>query len=132
VDSNERKQRAIKFLENFNHADPEVFASLVTEDFRFEIVSGLKEFPPIIGGSEFAVKEAQTLRQLFPEGLKLRLDTVIGEGGHVVVLAHADTLAMNGKPYRQRYAFYLRFDGDRIAEGREYNDTNLVREVFIG
>jgi ketosteroid isomerase-like protein len=39
---------------------------------------------------------------------------------------------MNGKPYRQRYAFYLRFEGDRIAEGREYNDTNLVREVFIG
>ena len=50
----------------------------------------------------------------------------------MVVLAQADTVAMNGKPYHQRYAFYLRFEGDRIAEGREYNDTNLVREVFIG
>jgi ketosteroid isomerase-like protein len=132
MDANERKQRAIKFLENFNHADPEVFASLVTEDFRFEIVSGLKEFPPIIGGLEFAAKETQTLKQLFPAGLKLRLETVIEEEGHVAVLAHADTVAMNGKPYRQRYAFYLRFEGNRIAEGREYNDTNLVREVFIG
>ena len=28
-------------------------------------------------------------------------------------------------------SFYLRFEGDRIAEGREYNDTNLVREVFL-
>jgi ketosteroid isomerase-like protein len=128
----EQKQRAIRFLENFNHADPEVFASLVTNDFRFEIVSGLAEFPPIIGSREFALKEARTLKQLFPQGLNLELETVIGEGNHVVVLAHADTVAMNGKPYRQRYAFYLRFEGDRLAEGREYNDTNLVREVFIG
>lgn len=132
MELDERKQCAIKFLENFNHADAEVFAKLVTDDFRFEIVSGLKEFPPIIGGHEFATREAQTLKQLFPEGLKLELETIVGEGSHVVVLAHANTLAMNGKPYRQRYAFYLRFEGDRIAEGREYNDTNLVREVFIG
>jgi ketosteroid isomerase-like protein len=127
-----RKACAIKFLENFNHADPAVFAELVTDDFRFEIVSGLKEFPPIIGGQEFAVKEAHALKQLFPSGLNLKFETVIGEGEHIVVLAHADTVAMNGKPYNQRYAFYLRFEGDRIAEGREYNDTNLVREVFAG
>ena len=132
MESNERKECAIKFLENFNHADPEVFAGLVTDDFRFEIVSGLKEFPPIVGGREFAVKETQTLKQLFPSGLNLEIETVIGEAEHIVVLAHANTTAMNGKDYCQRYAFYLRFVGDRIAEGREYNDTNLVREVFIG
>ena len=130
--SDEQKQLAIKFLDNFNHADSEVFASLVTDDFRFEIVSSLKEFPPITGGREFAIREAETLKRLFPEGLKLKLETVISEGPHVVVLAKADTVAMNGKSYCQRYAFYLRFEGSRIAEGREYNDTNLVREVFIG
>ncbi|MGH8011185.1 MAG: nuclear transport factor 2 family protein [Candidatus Binataceae bacterium] len=127
----EQKQLAIKFLDNFNHADPEVFASLVTDDFSFEIVSSLKEFPPILGGREFAAREAQTLKRLFPEGLKLTFETLICEGPHVIVLAQADTLAMNGRHYRQRYAFYLRFEGARIAEGREYNDTNLVREVFL-
>jgi hypothetical protein len=25
----------------------------------------------------------------------------------------------------------IRFEGDLIAEGREYNDTDLVREVFF-
>ncbi|HUN60174.1 MAG TPA: nuclear transport factor 2 family protein [Candidatus Binataceae bacterium] len=129
--SEEQRRIAIEFLENFNRADPEVFARLITDDFRFEIVSSLEEFPPIVGRREFAVKEAATLKQLFPEGLKLEIETVIGDGPHVAVLAHADTVAMNGKRYLQRYAFYLRFEGDRIAEGREYNDTNLVREVFI-
>jgi ketosteroid isomerase-like protein len=38
---------------------------------------------------------------------------------------------MNGRRYVQRYHFYLRFEGELIAEGLEYNDTNLVREVFL-
>ncbi|HKV54818.1 MAG TPA: nuclear transport factor 2 family protein [Candidatus Binataceae bacterium] len=130
--SDEQKRLAVTFLENFNTADPEVFASLVTDNFRFEIISSLKEFPPILGGPEFAIKEAETLKRLFPEGLKLILETVVSEDSHVIVLAKADTIAMNGRRYAQRYAFYLRFEGNRIAEGREYNDTNLVREVFLG
>ena len=127
----EQKAVAIRFIENFNHADPKVFEDLTTEEFTFEIVSGLKEFPPIKGRQNFASTEAATLKQLFPQGLKLKLETVICDGVHVAVLAAADTVASNGRRYSQRYNFYLRFEGDRIAEGREYNDTNLVREVFL-
>jgi ketosteroid isomerase-like protein len=127
----EQRAVAIRFLENFNHADAKVFEELTTEDFTFEIVSGLKEFPPIRGRQNFASTEAATLKRLFPDGLKLKLETVICEGEHVAALAVADTVASNGRRYRQRYNFYLRFEGDRIAEGREYNDTNLVREVFL-
>jgi ketosteroid isomerase-like protein len=49
----------------------------------------------------------------------------------VAALARCDTIANNGRRYLQRYNFYLRFEGDRIAEGREYNDTDLIRKVFI-
>jgi ketosteroid isomerase-like protein len=127
----QQKQAAIKFLENFNHPDPAVFVELIAEDFSFQIVSGLKEFPPVRGGKNFAATECATLQRLFPDGLKLRIETVICEGPHVAVLAEADTVAANGRRYRQRYNFYFRFAGERIAEGREYNDTNLVREVFL-
>jgi ketosteroid isomerase-like protein len=126
-----QKEVAIRFMENFNKADPTVFEELVTEDFRFEIVSGLAAFPPIIGRQNFASIEAANLKRLFPHGLNLKLETVICEGPHVAVLAEASTLAANGRQYKQRYNFYLRFEGDLIAEGREYNDTNLVREVFL-
>jgi ketosteroid isomerase-like protein len=129
--SDERKQRAIRFLENFKAADPAVFEALTTENFRFEIVSALTEFPPIVGRANFAATECATLRRLFPQGLALRLETVIAEDQFVAATASADTIAMNGRAYRQRYNFFLRFEGDLIAEGREYNDTNLVREVFL-
>jgi ketosteroid isomerase-like protein len=127
----EQKSRAIRFLDNFNHADPKVFEELITDDFRFEIVSSLQEFPPIQGRANFARTEAATLKRLFPDGLKMTLETVICDGPHVAVLAEADTVAANGRAYRQRYNFYLRFEGGKIAEGREYNDTNLVRQVFL-
>jgi uncharacterized protein len=128
---NEQKLHAIRFLENFNAADAAVFAELITEDFRFEIVSALREFPPIEGRANFAASESATLKRLFPNGLGLRLETVIAEGNYVAATAEADSTAMNGRRYHQRYNFFLRFEGDLIAEGREYNDTNLVREVFL-
>ena len=127
----ERKLRAIRFLENFNTADPAIFEELITEDFRFEIVSALPDFPPLTGRANFATAESATLMRLFPDGLKMRLETVLADGNFVVATAAADTTAMNGRRYSQRYCFFLRFNGDLIAEGREYNDTNLVREVFL-
>jgi uncharacterized protein len=127
----EQKQRAIRFLENFNHPDQRVFEELITEDFSFEIVTALKDFPPMKGKAAFAAAEVERLKSLFPSGLNMKLGVVICEGPHVAVQGECDTLAMNGRPYRQRYHFYLRFEGELIAEGREYNDTNLVREVFL-
>lgn len=131
MNANDQKKAAARFLENLNHPDVAVFEDLIADDFKFEIVSGLTEFPPIHGRQNFAATECAVLKRLFPSGLNLKIETVICDGPHVAVLASADTVAANGRKYRQRYNFYLRFEGDRIVEGREYNDTNLIREVFL-
>ncbi len=127
----EYKERAIRFLENFNHPDPRVFEELITDDFTFEMITTMKEFAPVRGKAAFARAETERLIALFPDGLKMKLGTVICEGPHVAVQAACDTIAMNGSRYVQRYHFYLRFEGELIAEGLEYNDTNLVREIFL-
>ncbi|MBV8056873.1 MAG: nuclear transport factor 2 family protein [Deltaproteobacteria bacterium] len=131
MDIEQQRERARRFIENFNHADPHVFEDAVTDDFTFEIVSSMKEFPPLRGRREFVEKEAATLRRLFPQGLNLTIETIFCEGPHVAALAHCDTIANTGKRYQQRYHFYLRFEGELIAEGREYNDTDLIRKVFV-
>jgi ketosteroid isomerase-like protein len=131
LDMERQREQARKFLENFNHADPRLFEEAVTDDFTFEIVSSMTEFPPLRGRREFIEKEVATLRRLFPNGLNLTLETIICEGPHVAALGHCDTIANNGRRYQQRYHFYLRFEGELIAEGREYNDTDLIRKVFI-
>lgn len=125
------KERAIRFLENFNHPDPQVFEELTTDDFRFEMITTMKEFAPARGKATFARTETERLNALFPDGLKMKLGTIVCEGPHVAVQAECDAVAMNGRRYVQRYHFYLRFEGELIAEGLEYNDTNLVREIFL-
>jgi len=67
---------------------------------------------------------------MMPTGLGLRIDTVICEGDRCAVQAESNTTAMNGKKYNNRYHFDIRFEGDKIAEVREYCDTNHAREVF--
>ena len=131
MDIAQQREAARKFLENFNRADPQVFEEAVTDDFTFQIVSSMTEFPPLRGRREFVEKEVATLRRLFPQGLNLTVETIVCEGPHVAALAGCDTVAHNGRRYQQRYNFYLRFEGDRIAEGREYNDTDLIRKVFL-
>lgn len=126
-----QRERARRFLENFNRADPETFEKLLTSDFSFRIVSSMEEFPPLIGRRHFIEREVATLRRLFPRGLNLTIETMICDGPHVAVLARCDTIAYNGKRYQQQYNFYLRFERDLIAEGREYNDTDLIRKVFL-
>jgi ketosteroid isomerase-like protein len=127
----EYKQRAIRFLENFNHPDPRVFEELITDNFSFAMVTTMKEFAPVQGKAAFARIETERLKALFPDGLRMKLGTIICDGSHVAVQAKCDTVAMNGRRYIQSYHFYLRFEGELIAEALEYNDTNLVREVFM-
>jgi len=127
----EYKERAIRFLENFNHPDQRIFEDLIIHDFRFEMITTMKEFAPVRGRAAFARTETERLNALFPDGLRMKLGTIICDGPHVAVQAECDTVAANGRRYVQRYHFYLRFEGDLIAEALEYNDTNLVREVFL-
>ena len=131
LDMEKQRELARQFLENFNRADPDIFNHLIADDFTFEIVSSMNEFPPLRGRHEFIEKEVATLRRLFPRGLNLTIERLICDGPHVAALACCDTIANNGKRYQQRYNFYLRFEDDLIAEGREYNDTDLIRKVFL-
>jgi hypothetical protein len=47
------------------------------------------------------------------------------------VQAESDTVVGNGKRYNNRYHFYVLFRGNQIAQFREYNDSNHVREVLL-
>ncbi|HEY6395377.1 MAG TPA: nuclear transport factor 2 family protein [Candidatus Binataceae bacterium] len=128
----EQKERAISFLKTLETPDPKIIASLITDDFEFEMMGRLPGITPVRGKDAFVSAMPGTLRAMFPNGLNLKFHTVVAEGPHVAVQAESDTVAGNGKKYANRYHFYLRFEGDKIAQVREYNDVNHVREVFFG
>ena len=127
----EQKDRALTFLKNLDRPDPKTLEGLLADNVEFEMMGRLPGVAPIRGKDTLLKGFVATLKQMFPNGLNLKFHSVIAEGPNVAIQAESDTTAGNGKKYANRYHFYFRFDGDRIAQIREYNDTNHVREVFM-
>ena len=126
----ERKELALNFLGDFADPDSVRLATMVASDFEWKVMTRMEGFPPIKGHDGIKTL-AGTLKALMPGGLSLKFGTVICEGDQCAVQAESNATAANGKKYNNRYHFYLRFAGDKIAEVREYCDTNHAREVFF-
>jgi hypothetical protein len=126
-----QKEAATTFLQALDKIDPAVVGNLISDDFEFEMMGRLPGIKPIRGKDKFLANMPKTLTVMFPNGLNMKIVTIVAEGPHVAIQAESDTVAGNGKKYANRYHFYFRFDGDRIGQVREYNDVNLVREVFF-
>jgi ketosteroid isomerase-like protein len=126
-----QKEAATAFLLALDKVDPTVLGSLISDNFEFEMMGCLPGVKPIRGKEKFLANIPRTLTAMFPNGLNMKVLTLIAEGLQVAIQAESDTVAGNGKKYANRYHFYFLFDGDRIAQVREYNDVTLVREVFF-
>ena len=127
----QEKEHALTFLKNFEKPDPQVFADLIADDFEFEMMGRLPGVAPTRGKEAFLKSTPAVLKAMFPNGLNMKFHSTIAEGPHVAIQAESDTTASNGTKYANRYHCYFRFNGDKIAQVREYNDTNHVREVFM-
>ncbi|MGO9059891.1 MAG: nuclear transport factor 2 family protein [Candidatus Binataceae bacterium] len=130
MDAATQKERAITFVMQMNHPDPQVLAGLIADDFEFEFMMRGPGVKPQ-KHDEFLTWFPKIMKRWFPNGLNMKVETVVSEGPLVAIQAQADTVAGNGKRYANRYHFFIRFEGDRIANAREYNDTNHVRETFF-
>ena len=128
--SAEKKELATEFLSEFSDPDPARLATMIANDFQWQVMTRMEGFGPIKGHDGLRNFVAM-LKSMMPSGLGLRIDTVICEGDRCAVQAESNTVAANGKKYNNRYHFDIRFDGDKIAEVREYCDTNHAREVFF-
>lgn len=127
----QQKEKARTFLMKLDKSDAKFLADLLADDFEFEMMGRLPGITPMRGKDAFIKGITPTMAGMFPNGLNLKIHTVIAEGPHVAIQAESDTVAGNGKKYANRYHFFFRFDGDKLGQVREYNDVNHVREVFM-
>ena len=126
----EKKELATDFLSEFEDPDPVRLATMVANDFEWKVMTRMEGMPPVKGHDGLR-NLAKMIKAMMPGGLGLKIETIICEGNRCAVQAESNTVAANGKKYNNRYHFDIRFDGDKIAEVREYNDTNHAREVFF-
>jgi ketosteroid isomerase-like protein len=125
----EQKAIALKFLKSLEtgNIDPNILA----DNLEWETMGRLPGVAPVRGKETFLQNMPRTLKAIFPNGLNMKFHTVISEGPHVAVQCESDTTAANGRHYANRYHFYVRFDGGKIAQVREYCDTDHVRQALM-
>jgi ketosteroid isomerase-like protein len=126
----EKKELATEFLSEFEDPDPARLATMVANDFEWKVMTRMEGMAPA-KGHEGLKNLAKGIKVMMPGGLGLKIYTVICEGDRCAIQAESNTVAANGKKYNNRYHFDIRFDADKIAEVREYCDTNHAREVFF-
>jgi ketosteroid isomerase-like protein len=131
VTTESQKQRAMEFLKEFERPDPARLAAFITEDFEYELMARMPGVKTHFNREEAMRDFVGMLKVIVPNGFNFGYGVAISDGPHVVVEAESRTTTSSGRPYNNRYLFFFRFDGDKIARMREYCDTNHVREVFM-
>jgi uncharacterized protein len=125
----EMREAVVEFLKEFEDPDPTRLETMVADHFEYSVITNMPGFEPMRGKKSLH-GFAKGLKSALPNGLNMKIGTIICEGNHAAVQAESNTTAANGRKYANRYHFYFRFEGDKIAEVREYCDTNHAREVF--
>jgi len=80
---------------------------------------------------ERVLKEVGALKLLFPQGMILKVEQLIAEGDRVVCEVRGQNTTPDHLEYNNRYVFILEFDGAKIRELREYQDTALLERVLM-
>jgi len=82
-----QKEAATAFLRALDKLDPATLANLVSDNFEFEMMGRLPGVKPILGKHKFLSNMPKTLIAMFPNGLNMKLLTVVAEGPHVAIQA---------------------------------------------
>ncbi len=126
-----QKERAMEFVRLLDGTNPDAMGALLAEDFEFEMIARMQGNAAIHGRQLFVDSARAFAEQMFPNGISFRLVSAIAEGPEVAIQVESDTIAHNGKQYSNRYHYYVRFSGDKIAQVRDYCDTDYVRNVLL-
>ena len=120
------KELVREYWRRINELQSSAVLELCTDDFVFW-------FPGANGG--FQTREQcrttfDSIFDIFPEGLRFTLYEMTAEGERVALEAESHGVHKSGKPYNNHYHFLFRVRDGKIAEIREYADTQHAAEVL--
>ena len=126
------KKLAHRFIERFNENDIAGALELMTDDATWWI-GGKPDQLPAAGlyNKEKIAKLLYNMSAQLPDGLKMTVKGLIAENDKIAVEAESYGELRNGRVYNQEYHFLIKVRGGRIAEIREYLDTQHVYETWF-
>ena len=132
----EKKKGVTQFYSQIDEPDAAAFGRMVTDNFKWYLMildpDALGMPSSLICDGKAGLQDTvDRLKLAFPNGLHMTYGPIICEGDEVAMQCKSDTVIANGRKYSNVYHVYVRFEGDKIAEIREYADMNRAREKFM-
>ena len=123
----------VDFIQALRAGDIDRLEELLDEHCRWQIP---QSSPPPFGGRHEGRAHilgllAESLPGMFKPGIGgVELGEPVIEGSRAVVEAEISGETPAGKHYKNQYVFVIEIRGGRIAEFREYLDTQYANDVF--
>ncbi|MBW2275065.1 MAG: nuclear transport factor 2 family protein [Deltaproteobacteria bacterium] len=124
------KQIAREFMDAMSSGEAKRILALYSDDVSVWTAGSL----PFSGSHDLSEVAAlcDGLLGAFPEGLQFSIQAMTAEGERVAIEAEGLGTHASGKVYHQHYHFLLVIRDGKIAQMKEYFDTELTRKVLLG
>lgn len=126
------KELAATLFSRFDANDLAGALDLLHEDARWWIAGKPGQQPA--AGDHDKASISRLLRRMaaqLPEGLRMRVKSVLAEGDRVALEVESRGPLANGRVYEQQYHFLLTIRDGKIASVKEYLDTQHVVAVWF-
>lgn len=128
----EHKTVAARFCELLSAGDIQGTLDLMTDDVNYWIL-GRREVVPSSGPHTKTQMQRmfQIMYERMQSGMQFTAKSMIAEGDELALEAESYAELKNGRMYNNQYHIRMRFRGGKIAEAREYLDTQHVLAVWF-
>lgn len=103
---------------------------LLADDARWTIVGSSPVSKTYQSKEEFLSEVIRPFNARMNQPLKPTLRQIHADRDTVIVLFDAESLCRDGKPYRNTYAWFIRFENTEAAEVTAFFDTRLFDEMW--
>ncbi len=124
------KKLARRLIQALSEADVDFVRDHYADDFRLWVTGSL----PFSGENDKAgaLASMPQVLGLFPDGIEFKVESMTAEGERVAIEATSRGKTFRGDLYQQKYHFLMRVVDGKIAEWKEYMDTEHAREILVG
>lgn len=130
MSSERNKQLAHAFFDALNRGDVAAILDTYADD-GYCLTMGNTLISGKFGKAQIA-QAAGSVFDVFPQGIRFTIKAMTAEDDRVAVEAESEGAHVSGVIYRNQYHFFMRFRDGKLAEFKEYMDTERVTDILCG
>lgn len=104
---------------------------LLDDDVRWTIVGSSPASKTYVSKEQFMTEVIRPFNARMQEPLKPTIRTVHADGNAVIVMFDAESVCIDGLPYRNTYAWFMNFKDGRVVDVTAFFDTRLFDEMWM-